>query len=182
VDPLVDQTGQPYVFTNDNPLNATDPLGMAGPKFSETLLLEYGKRYKGGIRGGKFPEEAGPDAVLYRAEGNKITSYQVYGSDGLPRYRVDLTGATHGKIETPQIVRYSQYRDSETGKIYVNKGPVEAAPEEFVPSQEFQSALIRGDSFGTIWEGISGNSGDGPYPKSPLGDTGPAGGMDESNP
>jgi hypothetical protein len=27
VDPLVDQTGQPYVFTNDDPLNATDPLG-----------------------------------------------------------------------------------------------------------------------------------------------------------
>jgi len=27
IDPLVAQTGQPYVFTNDNPLNATDPLG-----------------------------------------------------------------------------------------------------------------------------------------------------------
>ena len=30
VDPLVDSTGQPYVFTNDNPLNATDPLGLKG--------------------------------------------------------------------------------------------------------------------------------------------------------
>jgi RHS repeat-associated protein len=28
VDPAVDTTGQPYVFTNDNPLNATDPLGQ----------------------------------------------------------------------------------------------------------------------------------------------------------
>jgi len=28
VDPLVAQTGQPYVFTGDNPLNATDPLGL----------------------------------------------------------------------------------------------------------------------------------------------------------
>jgi len=27
IDPLLDQTGQPYVFTNDSPLNATDPLG-----------------------------------------------------------------------------------------------------------------------------------------------------------
>jgi len=27
IDPLVAQTGQPYVFANDNPLNATDPLG-----------------------------------------------------------------------------------------------------------------------------------------------------------
>jgi len=28
IDPLLDQTGQPYVFTNDSPLNATDPLGQ----------------------------------------------------------------------------------------------------------------------------------------------------------
>jgi len=35
VDPMVDQTGQPYVFTNDNPLNSTDPLGQ-GP----ILILE----------------------------------------------------------------------------------------------------------------------------------------------
>jgi len=28
VDPLVDQTGQPYEYVNDNPLNATDPLGV----------------------------------------------------------------------------------------------------------------------------------------------------------
>ncbi len=28
IDPKVAQTDQPYVFTNDNPLNATDPLGL----------------------------------------------------------------------------------------------------------------------------------------------------------
>jgi RHS repeat-associated protein len=28
VDPLVSQTGQPYAFTGDDPLNATDPLGL----------------------------------------------------------------------------------------------------------------------------------------------------------
>ena len=27
IEPLLDQTGQPYVFTNDSPLNAADPLG-----------------------------------------------------------------------------------------------------------------------------------------------------------
>jgi hypothetical protein len=32
VDPDVAQTDQPYVFTNDNPLNATDPLGMEALK------------------------------------------------------------------------------------------------------------------------------------------------------
>lgn len=30
IDPLVDLTNQPYVFTNDNPLNSTDPLGDCG--------------------------------------------------------------------------------------------------------------------------------------------------------
>jgi RHS repeat-associated protein len=34
VDPLVIETGQPYAFTGDDPLNATDPLGLAkgGPQ------------------------------------------------------------------------------------------------------------------------------------------------------
>lgn len=30
VDPMVASTDQPYVFTNDNPLNSTDPLGLKG--------------------------------------------------------------------------------------------------------------------------------------------------------
>jgi len=30
VDPAVATTDQPYVFTNDNPLNSEDPLGLAG--------------------------------------------------------------------------------------------------------------------------------------------------------
>jgi hypothetical protein len=30
IDPDVATTDQPYVFTNDNPLNATDPLGLSG--------------------------------------------------------------------------------------------------------------------------------------------------------
>jgi len=30
IDPNVATTDQPYVFTNDNPLNATDPLGLKG--------------------------------------------------------------------------------------------------------------------------------------------------------
>ena len=30
IDPLVGETDQPYVFTNDNPLNTEDPLGLGG--------------------------------------------------------------------------------------------------------------------------------------------------------
>lgn len=33
VDPAVTQTNQPYVFTNDDPLNSTDPLGQCGGWF-----------------------------------------------------------------------------------------------------------------------------------------------------
>jgi hypothetical protein len=48
IDPLVDQTGQPYVFTNDNPLNSTDPLGLAG---TAVFLIEQQCK-KTGCKGG----------------------------------------------------------------------------------------------------------------------------------
>jgi len=34
-------TGQPYVFTGDNPLNATDPLGMRGTYCMEGVTQQY---------------------------------------------------------------------------------------------------------------------------------------------
>ncbi|HEV2427468.1 MAG TPA: RHS repeat-associated core domain-containing protein [Acidimicrobiales bacterium] len=37
IDPLVDETGQPYAFTNDNPLNSTDPLGLSGSTSNKKL-------------------------------------------------------------------------------------------------------------------------------------------------
>ena len=37
VDPLVDETGQPYVFTNDDPLNATDALGLYSYSYSQPI-------------------------------------------------------------------------------------------------------------------------------------------------
>ncbi|MGH9019513.1 MAG: RHS repeat-associated core domain-containing protein, partial [Acidimicrobiales bacterium] len=33
IDAAVDETGQPYVYVNDNPLNATDPLGLSAGLF-----------------------------------------------------------------------------------------------------------------------------------------------------
>jgi hypothetical protein len=39
IDADVAMTGQPYVFTNDDPLNAEDPLGLAGvPVFLQKQL------------------------------------------------------------------------------------------------------------------------------------------------
>jgi RHS repeat-associated protein len=34
IDPAVAQTDQPYVFTNDNPLNSVDPLGLCWPSWA----------------------------------------------------------------------------------------------------------------------------------------------------
>lgn len=34
IDPDVAQTGQPYIFTNDDPLNTEDPLGLCWPKWA----------------------------------------------------------------------------------------------------------------------------------------------------
>jgi hypothetical protein len=42
VDPKVMETGQPYAFTGDDPLNATDPLGLSSVYF---LLNRFGHVY-----------------------------------------------------------------------------------------------------------------------------------------
>jgi RHS repeat-associated protein len=174
IDPDIATTDQPYVFTNDDPLNSSDPLGTAGARFSELSLLEYGKQIKGGTRGGNFPEEAEPNQILYRVDGDHITSYQAYGEDGLPEYRVDLTGSAHAagtpdEVETPHMFNFEDHTAPD-GEVFINKGPVYSAPEEFVPSQEFQSSLIRGDSFADIYAQITGPEGDGGDPPSILRD------------
>ena len=171
IDPDVATTDQPYVFTDDDPLNAEDPLGLAGARFSEELLLEYGERIKGGVRGGAFPEQAEPNQVLYRVDGDHITSYQAYGDNGAPQYRVDLTGESHGGVDTPHMFDFQEHTNPQTGETFLSKGPVYEAPEEFVPSQEFQSSLIKGESFAEIWPKITGPDGDGGESASILNDS-----------
>jgi hypothetical protein len=51
IDPDVATTDQPYVFTNDDPLNMTDRLGLAGvPVFIQNSFAE--KRAAQGVRAG----------------------------------------------------------------------------------------------------------------------------------
>ena len=48
IDPMVDQTDQPYVFTNDNPLNSSDPLGLIpylGKKETNRQVANVGLTY-----------------------------------------------------------------------------------------------------------------------------------------
>jgi len=42
IDPQVDQTNQPYVFANDNPLNVTDPLGLKPKKKASRVIACLG--------------------------------------------------------------------------------------------------------------------------------------------
>jgi hypothetical protein len=61
IDPAVAQTDQPYVFTNDDPLNAEDPLGLSDlggtegglePVFNASWLFDFGDT--SGISGGSI--------------------------------------------------------------------------------------------------------------------------------
>jgi hypothetical protein len=168
IDPDVAETDQPYVFTNDDPLNSEDPLGLAGARPIETSILEYGKQIPGGTRGGNFPKEAEPNQILYRTNGKEITSYEMYGEDGKPVVRVDLTGESHGGVETPHITKMIERTNPETGETHLDWGPVEKAPDEYVPSKAFQAELTSGDNFGEIYDQITSNAGDGSYPTDPF--------------
>jgi RHS repeat-associated protein len=47
VDPLIDETGAPYAYTSDDPVNSTDPSGTCGqknPAAQRSLLSAYTKR------------------------------------------------------------------------------------------------------------------------------------------
>jgi hypothetical protein len=50
---------------------------------------------------GRFPKEYKPNSVLYRTDGQRIISYQVYNRFGKPLKRVDLVGKAHAGIATP---------------------------------------------------------------------------------
>lgn len=58
---------------------------------------------------GKFNENGPANGVLYRADNKgNITSYAVYGADGIILKRVDVTGATHAGVPTPHVVTYGR--------------------------------------------------------------------------
>jgi hypothetical protein len=59
---------------------------------------------------GRFPKEYKPNSVLYRTDGQRITSYQVYNRLGKPLKRVDLVGKAHAGIATPHTHVW-QYND-----------------------------------------------------------------------
>ena len=84
---------------------------------------------------GRFPTTPQtPNTVMYRTDDNGvITSYQVWAADGLPAYRVDVTGASHGSIPTPHVIEFG--RDmAPSGQVFVAKPslPRPATPVEIL--------------------------------------------------
>ena len=62
-----------------------------------------------------------PNAVMYRADSNgAITSYQVWAADGLPAYRVDIVGASHGAVPTPHVTEFSR-NTAPSGQVFVGR-------------------------------------------------------------
>jgi len=68
---------------------------------------------------GRFPlDGASAQNLLYRMDGNNITSYIVYDDSGRAIKRVDLTGMAHANVPTPHAVEYKHNQNS-AGDIYV---------------------------------------------------------------
>lgn len=82
----------------------------------------------------KFASSADPGAVLVRRDPvtGAPTHYQVYGPDGFPVKRVDLTGREHGGVPTPHVVEFQRNVNPNTGEVFVrpNRSVRPANPDE----------------------------------------------------
>jgi len=104
IDPLVAQTGQAYVFTNDNPLNLADPLGLRGVTNlcaqirMGCLSVNYTPTVNRVLQGGRTPVVtyettnqpfAGPSGTTITVS----TSLTVAGPKSLSNVDVSLNGS-----------------------------------------------------------------------------------------
>jgi hypothetical protein len=125
IDPDVADTDQPYVFTNDNPLNAEDPLGLRSPETltneEQTLLDESsnGRQFNGTNK----PLTPQQQKVWKAAKQKTITNEKVGqtrniqkrqpGSQGGSAYLVPVTqSASMGPNQTSSTVTLRQFEGS----------------------------------------------------------------------
>ncbi|MBC8103166.1 MAG: PAAR domain-containing protein [Cytophagales bacterium] len=83
---------------------------------------------------GKFPDNAGPNEILFRRspQTGNVTHYQVYDSAGKTVKRVDITGDPHGGVPTPHVTQMVENVNPKTGQTFRNKLPTvrPASPDE----------------------------------------------------
>jgi hypothetical protein len=102
-------------------------IDIVTDKYEDSIdeILDNGRTVRG-----PFPREAGPGEVLVRRDSaGRPTNYEVYGPDGLPVKRVDLTGAAHGGVETPHVHEFERHVNPATGEEFI-KPSSEARPAE----------------------------------------------------
>ncbi|MFQ1700256.1 RHS repeat-associated core domain-containing protein [Loktanella agnita] len=138
-DPIKLEGGpRPIGYVSD-PNYSVDPLGLAscplrwdanagrwrdskgrfaGPPVAGRDVTTAGTQHTGG----HFPKTPqAPNSVMYRKDSSgNVTHYQVWGDDGLPLYRVDVTGAAHGGVPTPHVVHYDR-NTAPNGQVFVRK-------------------------------------------------------------
>jgi hypothetical protein len=84
VDPDVQETDQPYVFTNDDPLNATDPLGLKGGVADACYAAESNSCYRQAVQAVKKAASTPIMKVLTNAyvSANNVANHVVVGFGG----------------------------------------------------------------------------------------------------
>jgi hypothetical protein len=95
VDPAVAQTNEPYNFTNDDPLNADDPLGLSW--WNPMSWTKKDWVVFGGIVLGVIGAATGVGAVIELAAG--ATDLAVDGSNCSRKDRVTCAGAALGFVD-----------------------------------------------------------------------------------
>ena len=109
-------------------LKAGMRVAKATEKVAARSVLDGAKKVSG-----KFPRSAEPNQTLFRQDpSGRVTSYQVYGSDGLPSKRVDVTGRPHGPVPTPHVLEFRRDVNPNTGETFIkpDKNVRAATPEE----------------------------------------------------
>lgn len=92
-------------------------------------LLQGGRQVRG-----RFPRTAGAHEVLLRRDiAGNVTHYQVFDDQGLPLYRVDVTGSAHGDVPTPHVLEFERHTNPDTSEVFVKPGDVRPARPEEVP-------------------------------------------------
>jgi hypothetical protein len=103
---MVGETGQPYLFTNDNPLNATDPMGLEPEKFGGNTnanngaidqALVWGKVLAVDYLAATFAEVASQAALAeantHSAQFANEAEYVAYAASGAARYYASVANS-----------------------------------------------------------------------------------------
>ena len=137
VDPLVDETGQPYAYTGDDPVDQNDPSGQAAGHLSPTAVCE--------------DEHAQDMSSCIRTESQRIGEgpFDAYDTCELASSRPEALGlvlavATGGFGDVIEALGAS----ADAGDAAATAAQAQAAASSFVPGELFETTI--GSSAGSV--------------------------------